>query len=108
MLRRLLSELYTRVEAEKPITESELTLLKKAIHEFTINFRQTEKALAPQSHTHRVDWKKAYNGAKRAFYVLEAYLSIDNHRDYRLKEEEVLKLALALKMLQEAERGTTL
>ena len=103
LLKRLLSELYLKVEADKQVTESEVKLLKNAIHEFNTNFRQIEKALYLLNHTHPIDWKRAYNGAKRAFYVLEAYLSLDLHRGYQMKEEEVIKLALALKMIQEAE-----
>ena len=107
LLKRLLSEFYVKIESEKPVTGSELKLLKNAIHEFNTNFRQIEKALFLLNQTQLVDWKKAYNGAKRAFYVLEAYLNVDLHRGYQLKEEEIIKLALALKMIQEAEIDPT-
>ncbi|EIT7186880.1 MAG: hypothetical protein E7K92_02405 [Serratia marcescens] len=105
LLKKSLGEFYVKIEAQKHVFENELMLLKNVIREFSTNFRQIEKALYQFSNEYPVDWKKVFNGAKRAFYVLEAYLKFDPFLGYHLEDEGVIKLSMALKMIQDAEKN---
>ncbi|CAI1955860.1 type II toxin-antitoxin system RelB/DinJ family antitoxin [Serratia quinivorans] len=106
LLKRLLQAFYASREHGEPNNDRELACLTNVLHEFITNFRHTEKALVPEAHAFLVDWTKAFNGTKRALYVLEAYLSPENPEGDRLDESGMIKLALALKMLHDAETGT--
>ncbi|CAI1947266.1 hypothetical protein [Serratia quinivorans] len=106
LLKRRLQAFYVTRERGGALQDEELTLLTNVLREFITNFRQTEKALAPEAHAFLVDWTKAFNGTKRALYVLEAYLPPENLEGDRLDESGMIKLALALKMLHDAEMGT--
>lgn len=107
LLKRLMQAFYVTRERGGTLQDGELTLLTNVLREFITNFRQTEKALEPGDNVFHVDWTKAFNGAKRALYVLDAYFQPDNPQGDTLDESRMLKLALALKMLHDAEKGTT-
>ncbi|MEG9795511.1 hypothetical protein V6X42_23850 [Serratia marcescens] len=106
LLKRLLQAFYVSREHGEPINNGELACLTNELREFITNFRQTEKALDPTENTFLVDWKKAFNGTKRALYVLEAYLPSGHAPGNTQEESEMIKLGLALKMLHDAETGT--
>ncbi|MGU9760862.1 type II toxin-antitoxin system RelB/DinJ family antitoxin (plasmid) [Serratia marcescens] len=102
MMRRALSNVYQNLALGAPVSANEKAQLTNVIHEFTTNVRQFERILSAENAEHNINWKSAFNGARRAFYVLEAYLQHDGNGRYYLEEEGIIKLSLALKMLREA------
>ncbi|MGK9009918.1 hypothetical protein ACRS9C_11445 [Serratia marcescens] len=106
LLTTSLDTFYFKLEKRTPILDNEVASLKHILREFSTNYRQLEKPLGLLSDDFPVDWKRAFNGARRAFYVLEAYLQSDEQRGYYLEDSELLKLSMALKMLREAEIST--
>lgn len=103
LLKTTLEAFYRKVEERKPIKDSELDFLKNVIREFNANFRQVEKVLYQRDDGCHVDWKRVFNGAKRAFYVIEAELKYTNGQGYYLEYGGIIKLSLALKMIIDAE-----
>jgi addiction module RelB/DinJ family antitoxin len=105
LLKRTMQEFYQNREHEEPLTEKNLELLKYVVREFIANFRQIENALYPLNDEKVIDWKKAFNGAKRAFYVLETHVRFETYQGHYLEDSGIIKLSLALKMIIDAEAG---
>lgn len=102
LLKNTLGSFYQKVALGTPVSENERARLTNVMHEFTTNVRQIERMLSAENAVHNIDWKAAFNGTRRAFYVLEACLQRDGSGRYYLEEEGIIKLSLAFKMLCEA------
>ncbi|AYO39798.1 type II toxin-antitoxin system RelB/DinJ family antitoxin [Serratia sp. P2ACOL2] len=103
LLKNTLCDFYMKIEQAEQITENNLDLLKHVVREFIANFRQIENSLYPLNGENIIDWKKAFNGAKRAFYVLETHVRFETCQGHYLEDSGIIKLSLALKMIAEAE-----
>ncbi|CAI2474629.1 addiction module antitoxin, RelB/DinJ family [Serratia proteamaculans] len=106
LLKNTLHDFYRKTERAEQITENGLSLLKYVILEFIANFRQIEKSLFSSNYEDSIDWKKVFNGSKRAFYIIETHLMFEASKGYFLDEIGIIKLSLELKMLTDAETGT--
>lgn len=103
LLKNTLWDFYRTIERAEPLTENSLTLLKHVLLEFIANFRQIESALFPLNSEVRIDWKKVFGGAKRAFYLIETHIKFEDCQGHYFEESGIIKLSLALKMITDAE-----